>query len=146
MKAVIQRVTSASVTVNNEKVSQINRGIVSLLGICKNDTQEKAIKMIDKICNLRIFPDENDKMNLSLKDISGEHLVVSNFTVSADCSHGRRPSFTSAEHPEAAIKLYEIAVQHSKTLGVSTQGGVFQADMNVSIENQGPVTFVLNIE
>lgn len=143
MKAVIQRVSRASVSVAGELISSIGPGVVTLLGVCKGDTEEKLEKMIRKICELRIFEDTAGKMNLSLLDVKGSHLIVSQFTIAADCSSGRRPSFTSAESPDQAERLYREALETSRRLGVPTEGGVFRADMKVELVNDGPVTFVL---
>lgn len=143
MKAVIQRVTEASVKVNGETVSKIGPGIVTLLGIEKGDTESQLEKLITKIVEIRIFSDPEGKMNLSLKDTGHSHLMISQFTLAGDCSSGRRPSFTNAESPEAASKLFKKAVELSTSLKVTTQAGVFQADMKVSLINDGPVTFTL---
>lgn len=143
MRAVIQRVKNASVVVNGQEVSAIGPGILTLLGVAKGDTAAQAEKLIRKVCDLRIFEDEGGKMNLSLKDVKGEHLIVSQFTLLGDCSTGRRPSFTEAERPEAAVELYRKAIEISRNEGVSTGEGVFQADMKVSLLNDGPVTFIL---
>lgn len=143
MKAVIQRVRQACVVIDGKEVSSINQGIVTLLGVAKGDSEEAAQKLIRKICELRIFEDEQGKMNRSLQEVGGSHLIVSQFTLLGDCSTGRRPSFTGAERPEAAKALYERALEISRSLGVSTAGGVFQADMKVSLVNDGPVTLIL---
>ena len=143
MRAVIQRVTQASVSVDGAEVSSIGKGLLTLLGIHKGDDLEKVRKMITRICELRIFEDDQGKMNQSLLEIGGEHLIVSQFTLAGDCSSGRRPSFTTAERPEIARELYERALEHGTSLGVPTRGGVFQADMKISLTNDGPVTFVL---
>lgn len=143
MKAVIQRVEKASVTVDGVEVSRIERGLLTLLGVAKGDDEARLVKLISKICDLRIFEDDAGKMNLSLKDVGGSHLIVSQFTLLGDCSAGRRPSFVSAEAPERARELYERALVLSREQGVTTVGGVFQADMKVSLVNDGPVTFVL---
>jgi D-tyrosyl-tRNA(Tyr) deacylase len=143
MKAVIQRVKHAEVVVDGEAVSRIGPGILTLLGVEVGDTEASLRKIIQKICELRIFEDEAGKMNRSLLDVSGEHLIVSQFTLAGDCSSGRRPSFTGAEKPERAKALYELALAISAQLGAKTAGGVFQADMKVSLLNDGPVTFIL---
>lgn len=143
MRAVIQRVTSASVVVEGKPVSSIGRGILTFLGVAQGDTEAQLEKTIQKIIELRIFPDAEGKMNLSLRDVKGEHLVVSQFTLLGDCAQGRRPSFILAERPERARELYEQALELSRAQGVATAGGVFQADMQVSLVNDGPVTFVL---
>lgn len=143
MRAVIQRVHRARVEVDGVAVASIQRGILTLLGVDRFDGELSASRMIEKITKLRIFPDESGKMNLSLKDISGEHLLVSQFTLLGDCSKGNRPSFVAAGDPIEAKRIFELAVLKSKDLGISTQSGIFQADMRVDLENDGPVTFVL---
>jgi D-tyrosyl-tRNA(Tyr) deacylase len=145
MRAVIQRVKQASVVVEAKEISNIGPGLLTLLGIAKGDNESGLAKLIAKICDLRIFEDADGKMNLSLKDIKGSHLVVSQFTLLGDCSQGRRPSFVGAESPERAKQLYETALRMSEEQGIKTFGGVFQADMKVSLVNDGPVTFVLEI-
>jgi D-tyrosyl-tRNA(Tyr) deacylase len=143
MKAIIQRVKKASVYVNKECVGTIDKGILTLIGFEKNDTEENLNKLIKKILFLRIFEDDKGKMNLSLLDIKGSHLIVSQFTLSADTSSGLRPSFTSAENPEKAKALYEKAIQISKNYGIHTESGIFQANMEVELINDGPATFIL---
>jgi D-tyrosyl-tRNA(Tyr) deacylase len=146
MRAVIQRVQRAEVRVGDQKISEIGTGIMTLLGIFKGDQEEPQLKkLIQKICELRIFEDENGKMNRSLLDCKGSHLIVSQFTLAGDTSGGRRPSFVHAESPDVAKILYERALAISAGLGVPTFGGVFQADMKVEIVNDGPVTFVLDV-
>jgi D-tyrosyl-tRNA(Tyr) deacylase len=145
MKAVIQRVKEASIRVDGKEVSRIDRGILTLLGIGRGDDESKLRKMIQKIAQLRIFPDSEGKMNLSLLDIRGAHLIVSQFTLLGECSQGRRPSFIGAEKPELALDLYEKALTISRETGLETAGGVFQADMQVSLVNDGPVTFVIEL-
>jgi D-aminoacyl-tRNA deacylase len=144
MKAVIQRVSQAEVVVDGKSVAKIGSGIFTLLGVEKGDDEAKLSKLVQKICELRIFGDPAGKMNLSLSDVRGEHLIVSQFTLAADCSSGRRPSFTTAERPELAKVLYERAIELSRAMGVETRGGVFQADMKITSTNDGPVTFVLS--
>jgi len=146
MKAVIQRVQHAEVKVGGETVSRIEQGILTLLGVEVGDSEGVLSKMMQKICELRIFEDEAGKMNRSLLDIGGAHLIVSQFTLAGDCSSGRRPSFTGAEKPDRAKGLYERAIEVSGALGVRTVGGVFQADMKVSLLNDGPVTFILEMK
>jgi D-tyrosyl-tRNA(Tyr) deacylase len=143
MKAVIQRVSSARVEVGGQIVSSIERGILTLLGVEAGDTPEHARKLAAKIAELRIFEDSAEKMNLSVKDIGGEHLVVSQFTLAADTSSGRRPSFVTAEKPDKARQIYEDFMKFSEAAGLPTRGGVFQADMKVTLTNDGPVTFIL---
>ncbi|WP_456068791.1 D-aminoacyl-tRNA deacylase [Eubacterium sp.] len=145
MKAVIQRVKYATVKVDNKIIGECKQGFMILLGVIDGDTENDADKLIKKIPVLRIFEDENGKMNKSLLDIDGEILVVSQFTLAADCSHGRRPSFTASAPPDIANKLYEYFVGELKTAGVkSVQTGEFGADMAVELLNDGPVTIVLD--
>lgn len=145
MKAVIQRVKYATVKVDNKIIGECKQGFMILLGVIDGDTKEDADKLIKKIPVLRIFEDENGKMNKSLLDIDGEILVVSQFTLAADCSHGRRPSFTASAQPDIANELYEYLVGELKTAGVkSVQTGEFGADMAVELLNDGPVTIILD--
>lgn len=145
MKAVIQRVKYASVKVDNKIIGECKQGFMILLGVIDGDTKEDADKLIKKIPVLRIFEDENGKMNKSILDIDGEILVVSQFTLAADCSHGRRPSFTASAPPDIANELYEYLVGELKTAGVkSVQTGEFGADMAVELLNDGPVTIILD--
>ncbi|MCI7800457.1 D-aminoacyl-tRNA deacylase [Eubacterium sp.] len=145
MKAVIQRVKYATVKVDNKIIGECKQGFMILLGVIDGDTKEDADKLIKKIPVLRIFEDENGKMNKSLLDIDGEILVVSQFTLAADCSHGRRPSFIASASPDIANELYEYFVGELKTAGVkSVQTGEFGADMAVELLNDGPVTIVLD--
>lgn len=145
MKAVIQRVKYAIVKVDNKIIGECKQGFMILLGVIDGDTKEDADKLIKKIPVLRIFEDENGKMNKSLLDIDGEILVVSQFTLAADCSHGRRPSFTASAPPDIANELYEYLVGELKTAGVkSVQTGEFGADMAVELLNDGPVTIILD--
>ena len=147
MKAVLQRVLSASVDCDGETVSSIGKGFMVLLGVTKDDTAEEADILAAKIVGLRIFSDENGKMNLSRADVFGEILVVSNFTLCADCSHGRRPSFFDAQRPNEANALYEYFIRRLKFYGVEKVGtGVFGGHMQVHIENEGPVTLILDTE
>lgn len=143
MKALIQRVKSASVTINNELYSKINSGILILLGIEKEDEIQNAQKLADKLINLRIFDDENGKMNKSLIDVKGEILVVSQFTLMGDCKKGTRPSFDKAAAPDKAKQLYEDFVNAISQSGLIVKTGVFQAMMDVSLINDGPVTFLV---
>ncbi len=145
MKAVLQRVSNADVKVDNKVVGKIDGGLMILLGVWQNDTKEDADKLIKKIPYLRIFEDENEKMNLSCLDIDGEILVVSQFTLCADCSHGRRPNFIQSAPPKEANELYEYFVAELKKTGVSkVETGEFGADMKVSLLNDGPVTIILD--
>lgn len=144
MKAIIQRVKNASVTIEGELFSQIGQGILVLLGVEKGDTEEQAKFLADKIADLRIFNDENGKMNLSLKDIKGEALVVSQFTLAGDCRKGKRPSFDNAAKPDLAIPLYEKFTKLVKEKGIPVKTGKFGAMMDVALINDGPVTFILS--
>lgn len=141
MKAILQRVSFAEVKVDGNTVGKIDSGFLILLGIAEGDTQKEADALSAKISTLRVFTDENDKMNLSLADIDGEVLVISNFTLYADCSHGRRPSFIKAARPETAEPLYEYFCKRMDDNGVRrVEKGIFGADMKVSLLNDGPVT------
>lgn len=146
MKFVIQRVTSASVTVNQDIVGKIDHGYLVLIGIHNDDTIEIADKMINKMINLRIFQDENDKTNLSLNDVNGSVLLISQFTLYADCKHGNRPSFINAGKPDFANDLYQKIIEKTKSiLGKErVQNGIFGADMKVELLNDGPFTIVLD--
>jgi D-tyrosyl-tRNA(Tyr) deacylase len=144
MRAVLQRVRSASVTVDGKEISRIGRGLAVLLGVGKGDTEADAVKLADKAAKLRIFEDEQGKMNLSVIDVGGEALVVSQFTLYADCRRGRRPGFDMAAPPGEANKLYERFVEEIKGLGVPVKTGQFQAMMLFEIENDGPVTILLD--
>ena len=147
MKAVLQRVLSASVECEGKTVSKIGKGFMVLLGVTKTDTEAEADILAAKVAGLRIFTDENDKMNLSLEDVGGEVIVVSNFTLCADCKHGRRPSFINAQRPVQANELYEYFIKRLKFYGVPEVGtGVFGGDMQVHIQNEGPVTLILDTE
>lgn len=143
MKGLIQRVKQASVTIDDELYSKINAGILVLLGVEKGDSEENADKLAEKLVKLRIFEDENGKMNKSVQDIGGEILVVSQFTLAGDCKKGTRPSFDKAELPQRANELYEYFVSKVESLGISTQTGSFGAMMDVELINDGPVTFML---
>ena len=145
MKAVIQRVTRAGVTVDGELISFIDSGLLILLGVAQGDTRRDAEVLADKIANLRIFSDSDDKMNLSLLTTKGAALVVSQFTLCADCSHGRRPDFFGAAKPDIAEELYEYFCERIKSNGVSeVRKGVFGADMKVELLNDGPVTIIID--
>ena len=143
MKLVIQRVTHASVTVENEVVGKIEKGFLVLLGIGPEDTESEADFLVQKLIKLRIFEDENGKMNLSLKDVNGELLIVSQFTLYADCSGGNRPSFVNAAKPEKANELYEYFIKKCKEENIKVEHGIFGADMQVELLNDGPVTILL---
>ncbi len=143
MKLVIQRVANATVKVDGETIGQIEKGFLVLLGVKQGDTQEQADILVKKLCNLRVFEDEFNKMNLSIKDINGKLLIVSQFTLYADCKKGNRPSFIEAARPEVAEPLYEYFKQCCKNEGIEVESGKFGADMKVSLLNDGPVTIVL---
>lgn len=144
MRAVIQRVKSASVSVEGQSIGSIGRGLTVLLGVGVSDTERDAAWLADKVANLRIFDDSEGKMNLSVLDIEGQALVVSQFTLYGDVRKGRRPSFTEAASPDKADELYERFVELLQSAGVSVQTGRFRARMLVSIENEGPVTILLD--
>ncbi|NDD90666.1 D-tyrosyl-tRNA(Tyr) deacylase [bacterium] len=146
MRAVIQRVSSAQVRVDGQVVGNIGAGIVTFLGVGAEDTPKTVEKLIAKILRLRIFSDAEGKMNQSLQDIGGGHLIVSQFTLYGDLSKGNRPSFVSAANPADARTLYEHAIAYSLAHGVQTRSGVFQADMQVELVNDGPATFLLEME
>ncbi|MGO2129643.1 MAG: D-aminoacyl-tRNA deacylase [Pseudoalteromonas prydzensis] len=145
MQGLVQRVKHAKVTVDGQVIGQIEQGILLLLGVEKLDDNNAADKLLHKVTNYRIFSDENDKMNLSLKDIQGELLVVSQFTLAADTKKGMRPSFSSAATPVQANELYEYFVSQAKVAGLRVATGQFAADMQVSLCNDGPVTFNLTV-
>ena len=145
MKVVIQRVSSASVTIDSKIVAEIQKGLLVLVGLEDADTQEDTNWLCQKIANLRIFGDENEVMNLSVRDIDGEIIVVSQFTLQASTKKGNRPSYIKASKPDVAIPIYEGFVQQlEKELGKKVQTGVFGADMQVSLLNDGPVTIIID--
>lgn len=143
MRAVIQRVKSSSVTIDGSLYSNINKGLLILLGVEKDDTQKDADYLVSKILKLRIFEDENEKMNLSLKDVNGELLVVSQFTLCGDTKKGTRPSFDKAAHPKVANELYEEFLKYVSNYVNVVKHGKFGAMMKVSLVNDGPVTFMV---
>lgn len=143
MKIVLQRVTSASVKVNNEIIGKIGTGYLLLLGVGNDDTEDDCKRLADKIINLRIFSDENDKINLSLADVNGSLLIVPQFTLYADCRKGNRPNFIQAAKPAEAERLYNYFVDYCKTKGQNVETGSFGADMKVELLNDGPFTIVL---
>lgn len=144
MRAVVQRVLESSVKVDSEIVGQIGKGVMVLLGVEEGDTEKDAVYLADKILGLRIFEDEDEKMNLSLEDVAGELLAVSQFTLLGDARKGRRPSYSTAARPEEANKLYEHFVSYIREKGTKVEKGRFQADMKVSLINDGPVTIMLD--
>jgi D-tyrosyl-tRNA(Tyr) deacylase len=143
LKAVIQRVQSASVVVDGETVGRIGHGILVLLGVEKGDNEAKGDWLAEKIVNLRIFSDEQGKMNLSVLDMGGSLLLVSQFTLAGNCAKGRRPSFDTAAPPDEGKRLYDCFVESVKRYGLPVATGIFQADMQVSLVNDGPVTFIV---
>lgn len=143
MRAVVQRVTNADVKIDGRVNGKIDDGLLVLLGVGNGDTEEDMKYIADKIIKLRIFSDENDKMNLSLEDVGGSMLVISQFTLYGDCSHGRRPYFGNAMEPVSANEMYEQFVAYIKEQGIHTETGEFGADMKVSLTNDGPVTIIL---
>ena len=143
MKLVIQRVKNASVEVDKKIVGKIEKGFLVLIGIKVGDTKEQADYLVRKLCNLRVFADEHDKMNLSLKDVAGQLLIVSQFTLYGDCSDGNRPSFIEAARPDEAIPLYEYFCNECARKGFDVQKGIFGADMKVQLLNDGPVTIII---
>jgi D-tyrosyl-tRNA(Tyr) deacylase len=144
MKIVLQRVKQAAVEVNNQTVGKINKGVCLLIGVEKGDTEEEALSLAHKVTELRIFPDKEGKMNLSLLDIQGEVLAVSQFTLAASLKKGRRPGFDNAEDPERAENLFRFFVDMIKEKGIKVETGVFGALMDVHLVNDGPVTFILD--
>lgn len=144
MRAVVQRVSNAKVTVLENTVGQINKGLLVFLGVGEEDSSEDIKYLGDKIMNLRIFEDADDKMNLSLIDIGGELLVVSQFTLFGDCRRGRRPSFDKAGKPDIANKLYLEFVEYCKNTGINVETGKFQTEMMVDLSNHGPITLLID--
>lgn len=147
MRAVVQRVTSSKVSVDGKIVGEIGKGFNVLLGVVEGDTDEQAILLAGKIARLRVFEDENGKMNLSVNDVGGEILAISQFTLCADCKKGNRPSFTLSAAPDEANRLYELFCSELSANGVrNVEKGIFGADMAVDIENDGPVTIMLDTD
>lgn len=144
MRAVVQRSLASRVVVDEQEIGRIEGGMVILLGVGKDDGPEDASRLADKVASLRIFGDENGKMNLSLLDVGGEALVVSQFTLYGDCRKGRRPGFDAAALPEKADELYQLFVENLRRTGVPVQTGQFRAKMLVEIQNDGPVTLLLD--
>jgi D-aminoacyl-tRNA deacylase len=144
VRAVVQRVTRASVAVNDQEISQIGGGFLVLLGVAAGDTDADLACIVDKVANLRVFEDDQGKMNRSILDTGGQILVVSQFTLLGDARHGRRPGFTAAEEPEKADQLYRAAADQWRAMGIVVEMGMFRADMAVSLVNDGPVTILLD--
>ena len=144
MRVVVQRVKHASVTINGTVNGKINNGFLVLLGVQSTDSEQDVDYLVKKVTNLRIFSDENDKMNLSLKDVNGKLLIVSQFTLYANCKEGNRPSFVEAAKPDIAIPLYEYFVSECKKIIPVVETGIFGADMKVSLLNDGPFTVILD--
>ena len=144
MRALVQRVSRASVTIDGKVHGAIDKGFLVLLGITEGDTEADARYLADKCVGLRVFTDENDKMNRSLADVGGGLLAVSQFTLYGDCSHGRRPSFSTAARPDVAVPMYEAYCKGLREKGIHVETGIFQADMKVSLINDGPVTLLLD--
>ena len=144
MRAVVQRVTEASVIVSEKSVGEIKKGFLVLLGVEENDELKDCDYLVEKIINLRVFEDREGKMNLSLSNIEGELLVVSQFTLLGDCRKGRRPSFIAAARPEKANDLYKMFVDKAKSHGIKVETGIFQAEMKVNLCNDGPVTLMID--
>ena len=144
MRVVVQRVKHASVTINGTVNGKINNGFLVLLGVQSTDSEQDVDYLVKKVTNLRIFSDENDKMNLSLKDVNGELLIVSQFTLYANCKEGNRPSFVEAAKPDIAIPLYEYFVSECKKIIPVVETGFFGADMKVDLLNDGPVTIIMD--
>ena len=146
MKFVIQRVKKASVEVEQKEIGKINQGMLVLIGITQEDDEKIADKMIKKLINLRIFQDKENKMNLSIKDVKGELLLVSQFTLYADCKKGNRPSFIKSAKFDVANNLYQYIIEECKKTGINVETGIFGADMKVNLTNDGPVTIILDSE
>ena len=144
MKVVIQRVKYASVSIDGEVYNKINSGFLVLLGITSTDNKKDVDYLVKKVCNLRIFSDENDKMNLSLKAVEGELLIISQFTLYGDCTQGNRPSFIEAAKPDIAIPLYEYFISECKKQIAVVKTGIFGSDMKVELLNDGPVTIIID--
>lgn len=143
MKLVIQRVKKAEVQVEGKTVGKINKGFLVLLGVTTDDSNENADYLVRKLCNLRVFTDENGKMNLGLKDVNGELLIISQFTLYADCKQGNRPSFIQAAQPDKANELYEYFCKECAKNNIKVEKGIFGANMQVSLINDGPVTIII---
>lgn len=146
MRAVLSRVSRASITIDGEAGGAIDQGFLVLLGICTEDTEKQVTYLAEKCAGLRVFEDENGKMNKALADIGGKIMLVSNFTLYANCARGKRPDFIRAARPEQAIPLYELFIQELERLGVSFVTGKFGADMKIDHVNDGPVTIILDTD
>lgn len=146
LKLIVQRVSMAEVKVDGNVVGKINKGYLVLLGVTHTDTKETANYLVKKLCNLRIFEDENGKMNLNINQVEGSLLIVSQFTLYGDCTEGNRPSFTNAAKPEMANELYEYFCNECKKNNIKVEKGVFGAEMKVTLLNDGPVTIILEKE
>ena len=146
MKAVCQRVKNASLFVNGELISEIGKGFLVYVGFCDGDNEDNIIKPLNKICGLRVFDDENDKLNLSLGDVGGEVLLVSNFTLYADCSRGYRPSFIMSAKYDYAEKLYNFSLEYIKSKGISVKPCVFGGDMSINSVADGPINIIIDSE
>lgn len=144
MKFVVQRVNNASCTVDEKITGKIDKGFLVFIGVSNEDTEEIADKMVKKLLGLRIFDDEAGKTNLALKDVGGSLLLISQFTLYADCSHGNRPSFINAGAPDMAEKLYEYIISKVRAEGYTAETGIFGAEMNIKLENDGPFTIILD--
>lgn len=144
MKALIQRVSYATMRINEKEFSKIQKGFLIFLGVEVGDTDKNLEYIKNKILNLRIFEDENNKMNLSIKDVNGEIMLVSQFTLCADCSNGNRPNFIKAEKPEKANKIYEKMIDELRKENIKVETGIFGAHMKINFENDGPVTILLD--
>lgn len=144
MRAVVQRVDEASVTVEDEVVGKISKGLLVLLGVGEDDDEKDLDYLVEKVIGLRIFQDENDKMNLSLMDVKGELLVVSQFTLYGDVRKGKRPSFSSSASPDMGNLYYEKFIEKARSMGIKTETGIFGAHMDVKLNNNGPVTILLD--
>ena len=146
MKIVVQRVKHAQVEVEGKVVGKINNGFMVLLGVTHDDTEKEADYLVKKLCKLRVFSDENDKMNLSIKDVNGELLIISQFTLYANCKDGNRPSFIEAAKPDKANELYEYFCKECEKNEIKVEKGIFGANMKVSLLNDGPVTIIIEKE
>lgn len=143
MKLVIQRVNYASVTIDGKKTAEISKGLLILAGFSNEDSKEDIVKIVDKIIKLRIFEDENGKTNLSINDINGSLMIVSQFTLYANCKKGNRPSFENAGSPQLAEELYNYMIEYANSTGIMVEHGEFAADMKIALENNGPFTVIL---